>query len=77
MFYVIWNINGIYYDITRLPPNYVPQQDGLLIVGSNDFEDITLQCLVYSDLLWKQSYYYSEVTVIPRHILGKCDYILV
>ncbi len=64
MISVIWNINGIYYNPTRLPEKYVQTIDGLYVKGiPASTNGTTVQCLLFSFLL-QRDYYESNIATI-------------
>lgn len=67
---IIWNINGTYYNPTELPSNYVLKPDGLKILRvSESLNETTYQCLIESDDLLGEAFFFSgigKITVLPN-----------
>ena len=62
---VVWNIDGDYYNPTRLSDTYLQKEDGLYIPDITETLDgTTFQCLFRSNKLWKNDYYHSNIATL-------------
>ncbi len=71
--FVLWNIDGLNYVPTELPPLYIAEKNGLRIRQVQDYMNGTkYQCLFKSRLLLKD-FYSSEAAVLT--VFNDCELI--
>ena len=60
--YIIWRINGTVFHPSMMPPYFYPKYSGLYINSTQySMNGTTIQCLLWSPMLYKNQYYYSEI----------------
>ncbi len=63
--FIIWKINGTFYEQFHLPQNFYQQSKGLFIHETeNNMNATKLQCYIHSNLLYKNSYWSSDTAIL-------------